>query len=52
MNGELIHTVLNIIFSKYMIYLSPMILVLMVALFSERLIDLVYQAVDKKRRWR
>ncbi|WP_313799084.1 hypothetical protein [Cytobacillus sp.] len=52
MNGGLTQEVLNIIFSKYMVYLSPMIFVLMVALFSERIIDLIYQAIDKKRRWR
>lgn len=52
MNGGLTQEVLNIIFSKYMMYLSPMIFVLMVALFSERIIDLIYQAIDKKRRWR
>jgi hypothetical protein len=52
MNGGLTQEVLNIIFSKYMVYLSPMIFVLMVALFSEKVIDVIYQAVDKKRRWR
>lgn len=52
MNGGLTQEVLNIIFSKYMIYLSPMIFLLMVVLFSERIIDLIYQAVDKKRRWK
>ena len=44
--------VLNIIFSKYMVILSPMILLLMSVLFADRLVDLVHKAVSQRnRRW-
>lgn len=49
---SLTESVLNIIFSKYMIYLSPMLLLLMGVLFAERLIGLIYKAFNQKNnRW-
>lgn len=52
MNGELITVALDIIFSKYMVYLAPMIFMFMVLLFSDRLIELIQNAVTSKSRWR
>jgi len=44
--------VLNIIFSKYMVILSPLLLLLMSVLFTDRFIDLIYKALNQRnRRW-
>lgn len=52
MSNELIQVVLNIIFSKYMLYLAPMIFLFMAALFTDRIIELIHHAVTQKSRWR
>jgi positive regulator of sigma E activity len=51
MDTSLVQYILDIIFSKFMIYLSPMIFLFMVVLFADRLIDLIFDAVATKRRW-
>jgi hypothetical protein len=51
MDTSLVQAILDIIFSKFMGYLSPMIFLFMVALFSDRLIDIIFNAIATKRRW-
>ena len=52
MNVELINTVVNLIFSKYIGLLIPFLFLLMIALFSDRLIESIYHAlaVYKQRK--
>ncbi|MGG5253528.1 hypothetical protein ACQYAD_08535 [Neobacillus sp. SM06] len=51
MNSEMVQAVLDIIFSKFMLYLAPMVFMLMAVLFSDRVIEIVYKAITEKRRW-
>jgi hypothetical protein len=45
MSDELIQWVLEIIFSEFMLYISPLILLFMVTLFSERIIEFLHKAL-------
>jgi hypothetical protein len=51
MNNDLLQAVLDIVFSKYMLYLAPMIFLFMVCLFADRLIEVVFDVLASKRRW-
>ncbi|GIN62757.1 hypothetical protein J27TS8_27500 [Robertmurraya siralis] len=52
MSSELIQEVLNIIFSKHMIYLAPMIFLFMAILFTDRIIEIIQNALADRNRWR
>ena len=47
---EIISMILEIVFSKFMLYLAPMLFLLMAILFSDRLISLIYDTIAYKRR--
>jgi positive regulator of sigma E activity len=50
MSDELIQWVLEIIFSKFMLYIAPLIFLFMVALFSERIVDMLHRALTLRSR--
>ncbi|WP_169824063.1 hypothetical protein [Anaerobacillus alkalidiazotrophicus] len=52
MNGYIAQDVLNVIFTKLLPYLVPVLFLFMTALFSERLIDIIVNAVTAKTRKR
>lgn len=47
MDMELLQATIDIVFKGNMLYLSPFLFILMIILFSDRLIDLVYSAIGK-----
>jgi hypothetical protein len=47
MNAELLQGMIDIVFKGNLLYLSPIIFLLMVILFSDRLIDLIYNAIGR-----
>jgi len=49
---EIIQTILDIVFTDFMLYLSPVFFVFMVILFGDRIIDLLYGIFSERRRWR
>jgi positive regulator of sigma E activity len=50
MSDELIRWVLDIIFSEFMLYISPMIFLMMIALFADRIIELIHKALSVRSR--
>lgn len=46
MNAELLQGMIEIVFKGHLLYLSPILFVLMGAIFSEKLIDLVTTAIE------
>lgn len=54
MNAELLQGMIDIVFKGNLPYLAPVIFLLMVIMFSDRLIDLIYNAMgrDSGRRTR
>jgi positive regulator of sigma E activity len=49
-NNELIQWVLEIIFSNYFIYLSPLIFLFMIALFTDRIVEVLHKALTVRSR--
>jgi hypothetical protein len=47
MNTDLLQGMVDIVFKGNLLYLSPILFLLMVILFSDRLIDLIYKAIDR-----
>ncbi|MCK6259396.1 hypothetical protein LCY76_22755 [Fictibacillus sp. KIGAM418] len=45
MNTDLLQGMIDIVFKGNLFYLSPFIFVLMVILFADRLIELIYNAI-------
>jgi hypothetical protein len=53
MQGELLQAILDIVFQGNLFYLSPILFLLCLLLFGEKLIDLIYSSVsDRKRSYR
>lgn len=50
MNGYILQEVINVVFTQLMPYVIPLLFLFMVALFSERLIDIVINAVSAHKR--
>lgn len=50
--SQIINAVLEIVFSRYMLYLAPLLFLLMVVVFVDRFVDLLYEAISNKRRYR
>lgn len=50
MNTEILQAVLDVVFGSVFVYLTPGLFLLMVVLFGDRLVGLLYDAVVK-RRW-
>jgi hypothetical protein len=48
-SNDLVQAVLDIIFSKYMLFLAPMIFLFMAALFADRIIEIIFNSIDKSR---
>jgi positive regulator of sigma E activity len=51
MDMNLVQVILDIIFSKFMVYLAPLVFLFMAALFADRIIEIVFNAIATKRRW-
>lgn len=47
MSQELLQAMIDIVFKVNLVYLSPVLFLLMVILFSDRLIDLIYNAMGR-----
>lgn len=53
MDLTLVQAVINVVFSGYLLYLSPLLFLLMIVLFADRLIDLLVNSISpstKRRR--
>lgn len=48
MNGELFQGIADVVFSGYMLYLAPFLVLMMGALFADRLIELVVNSLQQK----
>lgn len=48
MNAELLQATIDVVFSGYMPYLAIPIFLLLVILFADRLIDLIYHALGSQ----
>jgi len=55
MSVELVQAILEIVFKGNLLYLSPILFILMVVLFSDRLIELIHHALSpeggRRRRY-
>lgn len=50
---EIIQSIMDIVFSRFFLYMAPIVFVFMVIMFSDRLIDLLFYSISEKRnRWR
>lgn len=49
MNFSILQAVLEIVFQRYMVYLTPILFLFTVFLFSDRLVAFLYDVF--KRRW-
>lgn len=47
MNNDLLQGMIDIVFKGNLLYLSPVLFLLMAILFSDRLIDLIYNALGR-----
>lgn len=47
MNMELLQGMIDIVFKGNLVYLSPILFLLMVILFADKLIDLIYNAMGR-----
>jgi drug/metabolite transporter (DMT)-like permease len=53
MQGDLLQAILDVIFGGMLLYLSPILFMLGVLLFGEKLIDLIIDTLsDKRKRYR
>lgn len=52
MNTELLQGVIDIVFKGNMLYLSPVLFLLMVILFADKLIEFIYNALGNENRRR
>lgn len=50
MNTEILQAVLDVVFGSLLVYLTPALFLLMVVLFGDRLVGLMYNSVAK-RKW-
>ncbi|MBK5447028.1 hypothetical protein [Peribacillus sp. TH24] len=46
MNTELLQGMIDVVFKGNLVYLSPFLFLLMVILFSDRLIEFIYNSID------
>jgi hypothetical protein len=49
---QLVQAAIDIVFKGNMIYLAPFLFLLMTILFADRLVDLIYEAIQERRRYR
>lgn len=49
MDGDLLQGIADIVFSGYMLYLAPFLLLMMGSLFADRLIDLLMSSLQTGR---
>ncbi|WP_017473321.1 hypothetical protein [Amphibacillus jilinensis] len=49
MSNDLLSAVIEVIFGGYMLYVAPFLFLMMIVLFSDRLIDLIYSALEQKK---
>lgn len=50
MNTEIIEAILEVVFQRYFVYLTPVLFLLMVVLFADRIVDLIYNSIATKSR--
>lgn len=48
MNTELLQNIIDIVFKGNLLYLSPILFLTMVVIFSEQIIDLIHRAFEGK----
>lgn len=51
MNFSILQAVLEIVFQRYMIYLTPILFLFTVVLFSDRFVSFLYDAFKRSSRW-
>lgn len=49
MDIGLVQAILDVVFKGNMLYLAPFLFLMMVILFADRLIDLIFNSLDRKR---
>jgi len=49
MDSGLLQATIDIVFKSNMLYLSPFLFLMMAILFSDRLIDLIFNALERRR---
>ncbi|MFP7202632.1 hypothetical protein SFC08_16805 [Lysinibacillus halotolerans] len=52
MGTTLVQMMVDVVFKGYLLYLAPILFVLMVILFADRLIDLIVNAISLKSNGR
>jgi len=52
MNSDLLQAILDIVFRANMIYLAPILFLLMTVLFTDRVVDIIFNSVIERRRYR
>ncbi|MFC4323687.1 hypothetical protein [Litchfieldia salsa] len=48
MNSEITSAILEITFSRLLVFIVPFLFLLMITLFSEEMIDLIYKSVKRR----
>jgi len=51
MNLDLLQAIIEVVFKSNMLYLTPFLFLMMVVLFSDRIIDLLFTAIDRRRSY-
>lgn len=49
MNSELLSSLIDVIFGDFMPYIAPLLFLLIVFMFANRIIDLIYYAFEIRR---
>lgn len=49
MNSDLLKAVIDVVFGGHMLYVAPFLFLIMIVLFAERMIDLIYDSIHSKR---
>lgn len=52
MNMDMVNGVLEVVFNSAFVYLMPAIFLLLIALFSDSIVDLIFRSVTLSRRRR
>lgn len=52
MDGQLLQSIIDIVFRGNMLYLAPFLFLMMVILFADRIIELIIQAVKSSSNGR
>lgn len=50
MDNDLLQSIIDIVFRGNLLYLAPFLFLMMIILFTDRFIDLIYNAMESRRR--